>query len=188
MTTEFNVEILRHPTEDDWQWVKLLALNTMGRSYMMDKEMSLELKRKYLKSDHSPIRTLYFIIKMEIPYCDSVCFVRHHTGVEHFVQSQRNDRQDKYDRYEAPQGAVVSHIMYVNAPELIFMARRRLCGKASVNCQKIMREIVKQVVATNPEFDGLLVPNCQYLHECPEFQSCGRWPINKPELKISKEN
>lgn len=178
---EFNIEILRHPTEDDWQWVKRLALNTMGKTYMMDKEMSLELKKKYLISEHSPIRTLTFIIKMDIPYCDSVCFVRHKMGVEHFVQSQRNDRQDKYDRYEAPQGAMVSHIMYVNAQELMFMARRRLCGKASLNCQKIMRQIVKKVLETNPEFEPVLVANCEYLHSCPEFQSCGRWKEPKDE-------
>ena len=142
---------------------------------MMDKEMSLELKKKYLKSEHSPIRYLQFIIKLDIPYCDSVCFVRHKMGVDHFVQSQRNDRQDKYDRYEAPQGQPVSHIMWVNAQELMFMARKRLCGMASKNVQKIMRMIRDEVLKTNPEFEDVLVPNCQYLHECPEFKSCGRW-------------
>lgn len=175
MGNDIKVEVLRHPTDDDWQWVKRLALNTMGKTYLMDKEMSLELKKKYLCSEHSPIRTLNFIIKMEIPYCDSVCFVRHKMGVEHFVQSQRNDRQDKYDRYEAPQGMPVSHIMYVNAQELIFMARKRLCGKASANVQKIMRAIVKEVLKTNPEFADVLVPQCRYMHACPEFQSCGRF-------------
>ena len=54
----------------------------------------IELKKKYLTSEHSPIRYLRFIIRMEIPYCNSVHFVRHKLGVEHFVQSQRNDRQD----------------------------------------------------------------------------------------------
>ena len=96
-------------------------------------------------------------------------------GVDHFVQSQRNDRQDKYDRYEAPQGQPVSHIMWVNAQELMFMARKRLCGMASKNVQKIMRMIRDEVLKTNPEFEDVLVPNCQYLHECPEFKSCGRW-------------
>lgn len=172
---EFKVEILRHPTEEDWQWVKLLALNTVGKSYMMDKPMTLELKKKYLKSEHSPIRTLNFIIKMEIPYCNSVHFVRHKLGVEHFVQSQRNDRQDKYDRKKAPQDSPVRHVMYVNAQELIFMARKRLCGKADADTQKIMRMIVKEVLKTNPEFEDVLVPQCQYMHDCPEFVSCGRW-------------
>ena len=105
----------------------------------------------------------------------SVCFVRHKSGVEHFVQSQRNDRQDKFDRYAEPQGHEVSHIMIVNAQELMFMARKRLCGMASKNAQKIMRMIRDEVLKTNPEFEDVLVPNCEYLHSCPEFKSCGRW-------------
>ena len=39
MAEEFKVEVLRHPTEEDWQWVKKLALNTVGKDYFMDKEM-----------------------------------------------------------------------------------------------------------------------------------------------------
>lgn len=180
MSEEFKVEVLRYPTAMDWQWVKFLALNTVGKDYIMqDTDMTLELKKKYLKSEHSPIRTLNFIIRMTIPYCDSTCFVRHKLGVEHFVQSQRNDRQDKFDRYKEPQGNLVTHIMYVNAQELMFMARRRLCGMASKNCQKIMRMIVNEVLKTNPEFKDVLVPNCEYLHSCPEFKSCGRWKEDK---------
>lgn len=174
-----SIEILRHPTDEDWQWVKKFALNTVGKNYMMDADMSLALKKRYLKSEHSPIRTLTFIIKMDIPYCNSVHFVRHKLGVEHFVQSQRNDRQDNYDRTKAPQDAPVTHIMYVNAQELMFMARKRLCGKADATTQKIMREIVKAVLKTNPEFEDVLVPQCQYLHSCPEFAPCGRWKDEK---------
>jgi len=172
---EFKVEVLKYPTDEDWQWVKKLALNTMGKNYLMDKDMSIELKKKYLTSEHSPIRYLRFIIRMEIPYCNSVHFVRHKLGVEHFVQSQRNDRQDNYDRTKAPQDAPVSHMMVVNAQELMFMARKRLCGKADIDTQKIMRAIVREVLKTNPEFKDVLVPQCQYLHACPEFVSCGRW-------------
>lgn len=172
---DYNVEILQHPTEDDWQTVKLLALNTMGKNYMKNKEMSQELKAKYLRSEHSPIRALQFIIKMEIPYYVSTHLVRHKYGVEHFIQSQRNDRQDKYDRDQAPQGALVSHIMLVNAQALMTMSRKRLCGKADKTTQKVWRTVVKKVLETNPEFKEVLVPNCEYLHSCPEFQSCGRW-------------
>lgn len=172
---DYNVEILQHPTEDDWQTVKLLALNTMGKNYMKNKAMSQELKAKYLRSEHSPIRALQFIIKMEIPYYVSTHLVRHKYGVEHFIQSQRNDRQDKYDRDQAPQGALVSHIMLVNAQALMAMSRKRLCGKADKTTQKVWRTVVKKVLETNPEFKEVLVPNCEYLHSCPEFQSCGRW-------------
>lgn len=172
---DYNVEILQHPTEDDWQTVKLLALNTMGKNYMKNKAMTQELKTKYLRSEHSPIRALQFIIKMEIPYYVSTHLVRHKYGVEHFIQSQRNDRQDNYDREQAPQGALVSHIMLVNAQALMAMSRKRLCGKADITTQKVWRTVVKKVLETNPEFKEVLVPNCEYLHSCPEFQSCGRW-------------
>ena len=174
-----SVTILKNPSEDDWNTVKLLAMNTVGKSFVADKPMSQPLKEKYLKSEHSPIRALQFIIKMEIPYYVSVHLVRHKIGVEHFVQSQRNDRQDKYDRTKAPQDAKVSHIMLINAPALMQMARKRLCGKADPATQKVMREIVKKVVELNPEFEHVLVPNCEYLHECPEFKSCGRWKEDK---------
>ena len=123
---------------------------------------------------------------MQIPYCDSVCFCRHKLGVEHFVQSQRNDRQDKFDRYQEPQGHLVSHVMVVNAQELMFMARKRLCHMASKNCQKIMGMIRKAVLETNPEFEDVLVPQCEYLHDCPEFKSCGYWDAKK-KIKEQRE-
>lgn len=169
------VEILKNPSEEDWNTVKMLAMNTVGKTFVADKPMSEALKEKYLKSEHSPIRALQFIIKMQIPYYVSTHLVRHKIGVEHFVQSQRNDRQDKYDRTKAPQDSTVSHIMLINAPALMQMARMRLCGKADVVTQKLMREIVKKVVELNPEFKNVLVPKCEYLHECNEFQPCGRY-------------
>lgn len=171
------VEVLKWPTSVDWQWVKFLAKNTMGEDYDMETEMTPQLKSKYLRSEHSPIRYLQFIIRMHIPYCDSVAFCRHKLGVEHFVQSQRNDRQDKYDRYKEPQGHYVKHIMMINAPELMFMARRRLCRMASPNCRRIMEMIKMAVTSRCPEFEEFLVPNCEYLHKCPEFKSCGYWKV-----------
>lgn len=60
-----------------------------------------EWKRRILDAGHSPIRTLMFTVRMEIPYYVSVHFVRHKVGVEHYVRSQRNDRQSDYDRTKA---------------------------------------------------------------------------------------
>jgi len=55
------------------------------------------------------------------------------------------------------------------------MARMRLCGKADVVTRTLMKEIVKKVNELNPEFKNVLVPKCEYLHECNEFQPCGRY-------------
>ena len=102
MSDEIKVEILRHPTDEDWERCKMLAMNTIGKRW--SGEVTDEWKNKILKAEHSPIRTLMFTVRMELPYWVSTHFVRHKYGVEHYVSSQRNDRQDKYDRREAPQG------------------------------------------------------------------------------------
>lgn len=169
---EISVEVLRHPTDEDWGRCKMLALNTIGKKYA-GSEVTDEWKRKILRSEHSPIRTLMFTIRMEIPYWVSVHFCRHKYGVEHFVTSQRNDRQDKYDRTSAPQGAMVTHVMDINAQELIQMARMRLCRQASVETTLVMTEIRDAVVQTNPEFAPFLVPKCIAHGGCNEFKPCG---------------
>ena len=80
----FKVEILKHPTEEDWMLCKRCTLNTVGKD--STKLPTDEWKHKLLLSEHSPIRTLNFCIRMEIPYFVSVHYVRHFTGVTHFVQ------------------------------------------------------------------------------------------------------
>lgn len=175
------VEILRHPGKEDWERCKMLALNTMGKKYA-GSEITDEWKHKILKAKHSPIRTLMFTIRMSIPSYVSVHFVRHKIGVEHYVQSQRNDRQNNYDRELAPQNAMVSHVMEINAEQLMFMANRRLCGMADPATRYTMTLICKAVENLCKEFIGHLKPMCEHLHECPEFKTCGYW-----ELKLEKE-
>ena len=171
---KISVEVLRHPMEADWERCYMLALNTMGKKYV-DGKVTDSWKSKMLKCKHSPIRTLMFTIRMTIPYYVSTHFVRHKIGVEHYVQSQRNDRQNDYDRETAPQNAMVSHIMEINAEQLMFMSNRRLCGMADPTTRYVMALICRVVECINREFIGHLKPMCEYIHECPEFKSCGYW-------------
>lgn len=170
----FEIEIIRHPTEEDWKRCKLLALNTMGKKYT-GTEVTTEWKQKMLKAKHSPIRTLMFTIRLNIPYFVSVHLVRHKFGIEHYVMSQRNDRQTEYDRELAPQNQPVSYVMDVNAEELMFIANRRLCSLADKTTRYVVYLMLKEVEKVNPEFVGFFKPMCEYLHECPEFKSCGYW-------------
>lgn len=170
------VKIIRHPEEIDWMRCKKLALNTIGKKWTDAKTgVSEEWKRKMLKCKHSPIRTLMFTIEMQIPYFVSVHFSRHKFGVEHFIQSQRNDRQTNYNRELAPQNAMVTHVMDINAEALMNMSNRRLCSMADVNTRYAMMKVCNAVIQTNPEFEDHLIPMCELLHECPEFISCGRY-------------
>ncbi len=173
----YNIEILRHPTDEDWKRCKVLALNTVGKAAVT--EPTFDWKVKMLRCEHSPIRTLIFTIKMDIPYWVSVHYVRHKYGVEHYVKSQRNDRQNEYDRNAARQDEIVSHIMDVNAQELIYIAHKRLCGKAAEETREVMRIIVDKVLETNPEFKMFLVPDCIHngnsCHEITPCGTCGIW-------------
>lgn len=113
---------------------------------------------------------------MEIPYWVSVHFVRHHIGVNHYVQTQRDDRTThEISRNEKPQGETVSHIMSVNAQELIFMAHKRLCSQASPETRKVMEMICEEVIKVAPYMKDVLVPLCAYRGGlCTEFKCCGR--------------
>lgn len=167
------VEIIKYPTNNDWLWVKRCTLNTVGKKLKKNtNEVDEDWKKKIIKSEHSPIRELWFGIKMEIPYFVSVHFVRHHIGVNHYVQTQRTDRTG-IKRDDLPQGEIVSHIMSVNAQELIFMAHKRLCKQASEETRMIMQEIVKKVIEVAPYMKEVLVPMCVYRGGlCDEFFSC----------------
>lgn len=167
------VELLKYPSNADWMWCKNCTLNTVGKKALTG--VTSEWKKKILESGHSPIRELWFGFRLEIPYWVSVHFVRHHIGVNHYVQSQRNDRQDKYDRTEARQDEIVSHILSVNAQELIQMSHKRLCNQASPETREVMKMMVEAVLEVCPEFKSVLVPECVYRGgRCTEFFPCGK--------------
>ena len=164
------IEVIKFPNEKDLMWCKTCTLNTIGKK--STKAPNEEWIKRLVESEHSPIRELWFGIKMNIPYWVSVHFVRHHIGVNHYVQTQRTDRTG-INRDELKQGEMVSHIMSVNAQELIFMAHKRLCKQASKETQLVMKEIVEKVVEVAPYMKDVLVPLCVYRNgKCSEMFSC----------------
>jgi hypothetical protein len=175
---DFKVEILKHPTEADWMWCKTCTLNTVGKTATTIPDDKWKIK--LLKSEHSPVRELWFGIKMEIPYYVSVHFVRHHIGVNHYVSTQRDDRvfrDEEITRADLPQGQIVSHIMSINTQELMFMSRKRLCRQAEETTRAVMEKIVDEVHKINPEYKEakVLVPNCVYRNgKCDEFFPCNK--------------
>ncbi len=176
--TKIKVEILKHPTEEDWLWCKTCTLNTVGKKLLSTtKEVDMEWKKKLLASEHSPIRELWFGIKLTIPYFLSVHIVRHHIGCNHYVSTQRDDRHPERElsREELPQGTFVSHILSINAQELMFFMRKRLCNQADPVMRYVANLIKQEALKTNPEFEGLLVPLCEYRNnKCTEMFPCSK--------------
>ena len=166
------ITLLKYPTAEDWAFAKQCALVTIGKQ--MVKEPDLEWKRKILRARHSPIRTLQFAFYLEnVPYWVSTHLARH-VHAQPFIRSQRNDRQDEYDRDAARQDAPVDMIWYMNAEELLTIANKRLCRLAAQETRAVVRMMRHLAVEKCPEFEGLLAAPCKLTGVCNEMQPCKR--------------
>ena len=151
------------------------ARNTVWKNATY-KEPSDKFKRELCRSEHSPLRLVeYYIHIKEIPYWMTAHFTRHKLGVEWFQSTLRDDRTNNYScgRDELPQGIKVMLDCQINAAELIFMARRRLCHMAHVETRGVMNSIKEAVKKIDPIVAEFMVPNCIYRRFCPESNGCG---------------
>ena len=164
------IKLLRYPGEADWLFAKQCALETVGLNAVTPPD--LEWKQRILTARHSPIRELRFAFELEIPYWVSVHLCRH-VHAQPYVRSQRNDRQDEYDRNKAPQDAPVKMIWTMNAETLMTIANKRLCKQASAETTAVVKEMCHLAMMKCPEFIGLLVPACVYNGKCHEMFPCG---------------
>ena len=162
------VELIKHPSAEDWILCKQCTLVTVGKS--VKTEPTEKWKHDILRARHSPIRVLNFVFKLEVPYWVSVHLCRH-IHAQPFVRSQRNDRQNDYDRNAAPQNALVDMMWYMNAEELMVIANKRLCLQASEETREVVQLMCDLVLEQCPEFGGLLVPMCKY-GRCNEMFPC----------------
>lgn len=166
------VELLEYPDENVWMEVKRRTLVTVGKNAV--NPPTKEWEKRLLNAGHSPIRYIRFSFYLEIPYWVSVHLCRH-IHAQPYVQTQRNDRQSKYDRNKAPQDSPVKMIWDMNAEELITIMHKRLCSQASFETRKVVEEMRKLILEKCPEFEEVLVPNCVYRNGlCTEFVSCGK--------------
>lgn len=167
------VELLRYPAEADWLLAKQCALITVGK--WSTKPPTEKFRRGILRARHSPIRELKFVFLMtDIPYWVSGHLVRH-IHSRPYVGSQRNDRQTKYDRDTAPQNAPVNMIWSMEAEELITIANKRLCGKASAKTREVVQMMRDEVAKVCPEVAEQMVPMCARNGGiCYEMEKCGK--------------
>lgn len=169
------VKLIRYPKQEDWAEVKRRAFVTIGKtSFELPDEKWM---KAILMARHSPIRYLQFSFYIECPYWVSVHLCRH-IHAQPYVKSQRNDRQNEYERNSARQDAPVMMIWDMNAEELMVIMNKRLCNLASRETREIVEQMREQVLLHRPEFSGLLVPMCEYAG-CHEMMPCGKREKNK---------
>lgn len=155
---------------NDWKRVKNHCRTTVGKEFT-ENEPSENFKKKLLISEHSPIRLLEFDWTWQgIKYWVSTEWSRH--KFEKFITSQRNDRQQNYDRNKASQDALVNFDGFANMQNLIDAWRKRLCFQATKEARELAISFKMELKKTNKEEAEVLVPNCVYRCGCPEIKSC----------------
>ena len=148
-------------------------------------EPSTKFKREILMSEHTPIRDI--ILRWRWPGIKSwiaTHFTRHH-HLEPRVTSQRNDRQSKYNRDEAPQAAPVDITIEGNVQACIDMERKRLCNKAHTETRAYAKNLKRTIHEVEPEIADVFVPNCIYRGGCPEQKPCG-WYDGRPDSFLTR--
>lgn len=171
------VTLIYKPEERELMLFKRCIWITNGQTEIPRKLPSSDLLKRVLRARHSPIRVLNFgFLIEEIPSNIATHLCRHVHAVP-FVSSLRNDRQDKIDGDKAPRDTPVDMIFYCNAEELMTIANKRLCKRASEKTQSVVRMMCYAAARVMPELETLLVPMCEYHGGvCHELESCGRCP------------
>ena len=170
-----SVRILDAPTTQDWLLVRNLLLGTVGKCSNTE-TITADTKRKIIASEHSPLRTLQITWEwVNLPSWVSVHLVRHHVGCTPYVQTQRNDRQNNYDRTKAPQDTPVLHRETANAQSILDISKRRLCKMSAEQTRYAWMLFLVALAKYEPELTHACVPQCVYRNGlCPElFKNCG---------------
>lgn len=143
---------------------------------MHGQESKVSLRSMY-RAEHSPIRCRMFWVEMlGIPSFVSVHLVRHKHGVEHFVQSMRDDLYlDKTTRID--RDTPVNHGMLINAQALVQISRKRLCLKSHKKTIAVWSKVRNAVSEIDTDLADFMVPECKYRNGlCPELRECKPGP------------
>ena len=70
---------------------------------------------------------------------------------------------------------------------LIHFMHKRLCVRADEPIRMVAKLMRDEVLKVQPEYQELLVPQCEDMMYCPEKHTCGRYP-SKKELKTIIKN
>lgn len=155
-----------------WEWAINAARKTVNKAPLKNPKPSKKFKLGCLYAEHSPIRTVKYWIDMNaIKRWVSGHFVRHKTGVEHFIGTCRTDRTG-VNRDKLPQDEDTNHSMDPNASTIIFISRKRLCNLASKETREEWTKVLQELEKIDPELTSVCVPECVYRGFCPEIETC----------------
>lgn len=149
------------------------------------RESKLKNLRKLYMSEHSPMYTQIFEIKMTgIPSYVSTHFRTHKKNF--IAETVTTNRSDRGGSNEAGRMTPVDMIIYCNAKTLVDMSLKRLCSQADNITVNVMEMIKAEVSKMDEDLARFMVSQCIYrCGLCQEWKCCGRIKTRKfrEELK-----
>ena len=169
-----NVTLRQSPSPDDWMLFKEAIWITVRKKHP-ETPPSSTLIRNVLTARHSPCRLLHYTYLIEGIPSNIATHLARHVHALPFISSLRNDRQSVMDGDNAPRNTPVDMIYQVNAEELMTIANKRLCAKASERTREVVQRMCDLAESVTPELHGLLVPACEWHGGvCHEIDGCGK--------------
>lgn len=152
----------------DWDNALSAARFTVGKDTPIGKMPSIEWRQQMCASEHSPLREVVYRVECyDVPRRAMSHLVRHHEGIEKYVETSRPDRNPNADPDK------VNVAFTINAQALIQISRSRLCNKAWYDTKTLWECIIESISEIDPIVVKYCVPNCLYrLGICPETPSC----------------
>ena len=151
-----------------WDNALSAARFTVGKTTAAGKQPTEAWKRRMCLAEHSPLREVTFRIEcFDVPRRAMSHLVRHHEGVEKYVETSRPDRNPNAD------ADVVNVAFTINAQALIQISRVRLCMKAWQETRVCWEEILRAVQRVDNIVTDYCMANCLYRGFCPEAEPCG---------------
>ena len=89
------------------------------------------------------------------------------------------ERANEIARTFVPIGVASACSFAVNIEGLIHLANVRLCNRAELPIHYLTQQMIKEVIAVEPRYEELLVPQCKKLGYCPELKGCGLYEPKK---------
>lgn len=152
----------------NWDNALSAARFTVGKATPEGKMPSDKWKHQMCASEHSPLREVVYRVE-----CYGISrramshLVRHHEGIEKYVETSRPDRNPNADPDK------VNVAFTINAQALIQISRTRLCSKAWHETRYVWVHIIDAIEEVDKIVPQYCVPNCVYRNGiCPETPSC----------------
>ena len=163
--------------QDHWLDIKNSARFTMGKPSSKIYPTS-EWKTEILRAEHSVIREGVITVECyDVPSFVIGHIVRHHQGIEKYVQSFRSDRSD-HD--EVPNRNTLQNVrLTLNFQAVINISRKRLCNCASPETIRFWKAVLEEIRKYEPELVCLCVRECVYRGYCSEMKSMKKCTFDK---------